>query len=92
MAQSIEDARRRQQGASASRVPPHNLQAEESLLGAMLLSRDAIVAAVQEQAGVTLERKRVHLEEPIKALGTHEVPVRLHPEVEFRLPVEVVPA
>ncbi len=56
MAQSIEDARRRQQGASgrqqgasANRVPPHNLQAEESLLGAMLLSRDAIVAAVEVQ-------------------------------------------
>ena len=29
------------------RVPPHNLQAEESLLGAMLLSRDAIAAAVE---------------------------------------------
>jgi len=51
-----------------------------------------LVAAVQEQAGVTLERKRVHLDEPIKAVGTHEVPVRLHPEVEFRLPVEVVSA
>src|SRR5215210_913655 len=49
MAQSIEDARRRQQGASTSRVPPHNIQAEESLLGAMLLSRDAIVAAVEVQ-------------------------------------------
>ncbi|HEV2759767.1 MAG TPA: replicative DNA helicase, partial [Acidimicrobiales bacterium] len=30
-------------------MPPHNLQAEESLLGAMLLSRDAIVAAVEVQ-------------------------------------------
>ncbi len=56
MAQSIDDARRRQQGASSrpqaasgARVPPHNLQAEESLLGAMLLSRDAIVAAVEVQ-------------------------------------------
>jgi replicative DNA helicase len=29
------------------RVPPHNLDAEESLLGAMLLSRDAIVAATE---------------------------------------------
>ena len=27
---------------SAGRVPPHNLQAEESVLGALLLSRDAI--------------------------------------------------
>jgi replicative DNA helicase len=49
MAQSIEDARRRQQGAPLTRVPPHNIQAEESLLGAMLLSRDAIVAAVEVQ-------------------------------------------
>jgi replicative DNA helicase len=28
-------------------VPPHNIDAEESLLGAMLLSRDAIVAATE---------------------------------------------
>ncbi|MEA2685249.1 MAG: replicative helicase [Actinomycetota bacterium] len=35
--------------ASGARLPPHNLQAEESLLGAMLLSRDAIVAAVEVQ-------------------------------------------
>ena len=30
-----------------TRVPPHNLEAEESLLGAMLLSRDAIADAVE---------------------------------------------
>jgi replicative DNA helicase len=30
---------------SPGRVPPHNLQAEESLLGAMLLSKDAIAVA-----------------------------------------------
>ena len=32
---------------SQLRTPPHNLQAEESLLGAMLLSRDAVAAAVE---------------------------------------------
>ena len=32
---------------AAGRVAPHNLQAEESLLGAMLLSRDAIASAVE---------------------------------------------
>jgi replicative DNA helicase len=41
--QTIESVRRRAVG----RVPPHNLEAEESLLGSMLLSRDAIVAAVE---------------------------------------------
>jgi replicative DNA helicase len=47
--QSIDDARRRQRsgGGGAGRVPPHNLEAEESLLGAMLLSRDAIASAVE---------------------------------------------
>src|SRR6266550_2040505 len=44
MVQSIDDARRRPR--SVGRVPPHNLEAEESLLGAMLLSGDAIAAAV----------------------------------------------
>jgi replicative DNA helicase len=47
MVQSLDDIRRRRGGGSEMRVPPHNLQAEESLLGAMLLSRDAIAAAVE---------------------------------------------
>ena len=38
------DARRR---ADGGRVPPHNLEAEESLLGAMMLSREALTAAVE---------------------------------------------
>ena len=39
MVQTIEAVPRRATG----RIPPHNLEAEESLLGAMLLSRDAIM-------------------------------------------------
>jgi replicative DNA helicase len=33
--------------AAGARIPPHNLDAEKSLLGAMLLSRDAIAAAME---------------------------------------------
>jgi replicative DNA helicase len=58
--QSIEDARRQQRRAGANRVPPHNLEAEESLLGAMLLSRDAIVAAVEAQLGASDFYKPAH--------------------------------
>jgi replicative DNA helicase len=47
MVQSLDDIRRRNRSESGGRVPPHNLQAEESLLGAMLLSRDAIASAVE---------------------------------------------
>ncbi len=51
-----------------------------------------VVAAVESQTGVALDRRKLHLEEPIKALGRHEVPVRLHSAVELRLAVEVVAA
>ena len=36
---------------SNTRVPPHNVDAEASLLGAMLLSRDAIGPAVETLSG-----------------------------------------
>jgi large subunit ribosomal protein L9 len=49
-----------------------------------------IAAAVAEQTGVEIDRRRLHLEDPIKSLGTHEVPVKLHSDVEFRVTVEVV--
>src|SRR4051794_41948890 len=42
-----DDPPRRRADGAGGRVPPHNLQAEESLLGAMLLSKDAIAAAVE---------------------------------------------
>lgn len=51
-----------------------------------------LVAAVEAQTGVALDRRKVHLDEPIKTLGAHEVPVRLHSAVELRLAVEVVAA
>jgi len=49
-----------------------------------------VAEAVAQQAKVTLDRRRLHLDEPIKSTGTHEVPVKLHSDVEFRITVEVV--
>ncbi|HAM03873.1 MAG TPA: hypothetical protein DCQ30_16855, partial [Acidimicrobiaceae bacterium] len=46
MAQALEN-RIRPLKPAGGRVPPHDLDAEESLLGAMLLSRDAIAAALE---------------------------------------------
>lgn len=48
--------------------------------------------AVASQAGVELDRRKLVLDETIRTVGAHEVGVRLHPEVEFRLNLEVVPA
>ena len=51
-----------------------------------------VVEAVAAQTKVELDRRRLHLDEPIKTLGTHGVPVKLHSDVEFQVTVEVVPA
>ncbi len=41
-------------------------------------------------AGISVEKKRIHLGQPIKTLGKHELKVRLHPEVTVEFSVEVV--
>jgi large subunit ribosomal protein L9 len=41
-------------------------------------------------AGITVEKRRIHLGQPIKTLGKHEVKIRLHPEVSVELSFDVV--
>ena len=48
-----------------------------------------VVEAVESQTGIALDRRRLHLDDPIRSIGVHEVPVKLHADVEFRLTVEV---
>jgi large subunit ribosomal protein L9 len=50
-----------------------------------------VVAAVQEQLGVEIERRAVGgVDEPWKELGTFEVTIRLHPDVVPKVSVNVV--
>ncbi len=49
-----------------------------------------IAGAIAAQTGIDIDRRKLHLEEPIKATGTHLVPAKLHPDVEFPVTVEVV--
>ncbi len=53
------------------------------------VSSKEIAAAVKEQMGLELDKKKISLKEPIKSLGTHIVPVKLHPEVAAELKVSV---
>jgi large subunit ribosomal protein L9 len=48
-----------------------------------------IVEAVAAQTGIELDRRQLHLDEPIKAVGTHLVPAKLHSDVEFPITVDV---
>ncbi|SRR5216684_2835985 len=48
------------------------------------------IAVALEKAGYTIDRKKIHLDEPIKQLGDYKVSVRLHREVSVDIPVHVV--
>jgi large subunit ribosomal protein L9 len=50
----------------------------------------ADIANALEKQGYTIDRKKVHLDEPIKTLGDFKVNVRLHREVSIDVPVHVV--
>jgi large subunit ribosomal protein L9 len=62
--------------------------AEGKLFGSVTTME--IAEAVAAQAAIEIDRRQLHLTEPIKTLGTHLVPAKLHAEVEFPITVEVV--
>jgi large subunit ribosomal protein L9 len=61
--------------------------AEGKLFGSVTAAdvADAIVA----QTGLEVDRRQLHLDEPIRTTGTHTVAAKLHAEVEFPVTVEV---
>ena len=48
-----------------------------------------IASAISEQLGLSIERRQIDLPEPIKAVGTYQVPVELHAELTVPVTVEV---
>lgn len=63
---------------------------EENKMYGSVTSRD--IEEAFKAAGVTVDRKKIHLPEPLKELGLAEVEVKLHPRVTAKLRVEVVKA
>ncbi|MDI6871488.1 MAG: 50S ribosomal protein L9 [Bacillota bacterium] len=49
------------------------------------------VAEALARQGVTLDKRKLEVEEPIKQLGTYRIPVKLHPKVHSELAVRVIP-
>ncbi len=62
---------------------------EEGKLFGSVTASD-IAEAIKAQAGVEVDKKDVHLQEPIRTLGTHEVKVHLFHDVDPVMTVEVV--
>ncbi|MGE5569850.1 MAG: 50S ribosomal protein L9 [Rhodospirillales bacterium] len=61
---------------------------QEQLFGSVT-AKDISEALAQQ--GYQVDRRKVHLEDPIKQLGEFKVPIRLHREVTVEITVQVVP-
>ena len=48
-----------------------------------------IADELKHQFDITLDKKKIHLDHPIRALGEHDIELRLHPEVKATLKVKV---
>jgi large subunit ribosomal protein L9 len=62
---------------------------EDKLFGS--ITADMIAAAVKTE-GVEIDKKVIHIDEPIKKLGSYQATVKVHPEVKAVLRVWIVKA
>ena len=53
-----------------------------------ITSKD-IAEALKEQQGITVDKRKVVLEQPIKEIGTTRVKIKIYPEITGVLTVEV---
>jgi large subunit ribosomal protein L9 len=60
---------------------------ETSHLYGSVNARD--IATAFTEAGISLDKQQIRLEEPLKTLGLHKITVALHPEVEVTVTVNV---
>src|SRR4051812_23103481 len=57
----------------------HRAGSEGKLFGSVTAAE--IAEAIETQTGVVIARKQLHLAEPIREVGTHLVPAKLHTDV-----------
>ncbi len=67
-----------------------NASDEGRLFGS--ISENDIATAITKFTGIEVDRKLIALDTPIKDIGLHEVALRPHPEVEFIVTLDVIPA
>ncbi|CAA9446010.1 MAG: LSU ribosomal protein L9p [uncultured Rubrobacteraceae bacterium] len=62
---------------------------DERLFGSVTAAN--IAQAIERARDIRIDRRRIRLDEPIKSLGTHQVPIQVHGDVEASVKVIVVP-
>ena len=86
---SLEEAQQVRATLEGAKVTlPAKAGANGRLFGAVTTAD--VAEAVARVGGPKVDRRKVELPQPIKSLGDYTVLVRLHPEVQARVPVSVV--
>jgi large subunit ribosomal protein L9 len=74
--------------ATVAVVIPMKVGEEGRLFGSVTTMQ---IEKALKAKGVNVERRKIHLNEPIKTVGDYEVPIRLSADVTVPLKVSVVP-
>ncbi len=88
---SRDDAQKLATGLIGTRVVLAAQASDEGRLYGSVSVSD-VVEGIRKFTGIAIDRKHVDLPEPIKEIGLHQVQIRLHPEVEFPVTIDVIPA
>lgn len=87
----VTQARRIAQELASSGITIRRRSGEGGRLFGSVTSKD-VADAIKEVLGVEVDRKKIDLPDPIKAIGSYTVPIKLHPEITTRIMLEVQPA
>jgi large subunit ribosomal protein L9 len=88
---ALESADNMAQQLAGSRVVIAAQAGDEGQLYGSVTVTD-VIEGILRFTGIQLERGQVEIEQPIKAIGLHEIQVRLHQEIEFPITLDVIPA
>lgn len=87
-AETLGDAQKRAATLEGVSLTFHARAGQEGKLFGSITSAD--IAEKLAEHGITVDRRQIELEEPIKALGVTSVPVRLHSQVRPEVKVWVI--
>jgi large subunit ribosomal protein L9 len=88
---SVDDAKAAAERLRSMRVKLHTRAGSGGRLFGSVSTTD-IAAAVKNAGGPELDRRKIEIGNPIKTVGSHQVAIRLHPEVSATLDVEIIGA
>jgi large subunit ribosomal protein L9 len=88
---SVDDAKAAAERLRGMKVRLHTRAGSGGRLFGSVSTND-IVAAVKNAGGPELDRRKIEIGNPIKTVGSHQVAIKLHPEVSALLDVEIIGA